>query len=321
MTVSAAFAPGTVANLCVGFDVLGLAVDGPGDLVSVDVTRARAPDGSLRDDAAIVVEVGEIIGADGAAALPTDPARNTACIAARETLRAAGHAGRIRIHLEKGLPVGSGLGSSAASAVAAAYATNLAVGSPLRKIELIDPCLRAEEAVSGRHADNIAPALLGGLVLIRGLDPTDIVRLPIPRDLHLAIVSPRLIVRTREARALIPREVPLASFSRQAAELASFISACYAGDLDLLGRCLNDEIVEPVRAGLITGGPEALAAMRASGVIGASISGSGPALFALCRSASSAEAAGDAAVAAFADAGVQASWWRSAADCPGVREA
>ena len=305
-----AFAPATVANLGPGFDLLGLALEDPGDIVTarfgthagVVITRVDAHDG--RDDEA---------------KLPLDPHRNAAGIAAIETLRRAGLDVAIELEVRKGLPIGSGLGSSAASAVAAAYAVNALIGSPLRKMELLEPCLAAETALAGRHADNVAPALLGGLILIRAVDPIDLVRLPVPDGLLVVIASPEFELSTRAARAALPEMVPLSALSRNSANVAALVAACHAGDLGLLGRALTDEIVSPARAKLIPGATAVQRAAIDAGAIGSSISGSGPSIFALSHSRAVAARVRDAMIAAFHQAGLRARGFISAADCPGVR--
>ncbi|GAB4548844.1 MAG: homoserine kinase [Phycisphaerales bacterium] len=309
-TTASAFAPCTAANLGPGYDLVGLALDGPGDRVTVTVEPAPEPSATLE----------RISGAAGIDELPPATDDNSVVVAALETLRAAKVGARARVTLHKGLPVGSGLGSSAASAAASAYATNLAIGAPLRKAQLIMPCVEAEARMSGRHADNVAPALLGGLVLVRSLVPIDAIRLPVPEGLRIAIVRPRLKVLTKEARAAVPRSVPVDDAIAQAANLASFVAACHTGDLDLLGRCLEDRIGEPARIPLITGAADAIHAMRDEGPLGCGVSGSGPTLFAICRSHESAETCALAAIRALRENSVEATYFISRADAPGVRE-
>ena len=301
-----AFAPATVANLGPGFDVLGLALESPGDTV---VARFGSEPG---------VRIVRIEGDGGR--LDRSTMANTAGIAASETLRRAGLAGEsVEIELHKGLPLGSGLGSSAASAAAAAFAVNALVGMPLRKAELLLPCIEAEAAVSGRHADNVAPALLGGLILVRSMEPLDVVRLPTPEGLCVVVVTPDFELATRDARAALPRSVPLTALVRFAANLAGMIHACHSGDLGLLARCVRDDIVAPVRAALVPGATRAIEAALDAGAVGSSVSGSGPSLFALCRSARSAAEVSSAMTAAFEAAGLAAATVVSPADCPGVR--
>ena len=301
-----AFAPATVANLGLGFDILGLAVGGLGDYVTARRASGRG------------VRIGRITGDGGL--LPTKADENTAGIAAIATLRTAGVELGVEIDLHKGLPIGSGLGSSGASAAAAAVAVNLLVGSPLRKAELVLPCMEAEEKVAGRHADNVAPALLGGLILVRALDPLDLLRLPIPEGLTIAVVTPDYAVNTRQAREVLPETVPLGAFVRNSANMAALVSACYSGDLALLARCITDEVVTPARARLIPGCLDVITAALDAGALGSSISGAGPSIFALCRSWPNAEDAAAAMRAAFAAAGLKARAHISSADCPGARQ-
>ena len=300
-----AFAPATVANLGLGFDILGLALSEPGDEVSARFTSGTR------------VVIKRIRGDGGV--LPTEAEKNTAGIAAAATLRKAGVKVGVELEVTKGLPIGSGLGSSAASAAAAAFATNLLLGSPLRKPELVEPCIEAEAAVSGRHADNVAPSLLGGLILVRTLDPLDLVRLPVPEGLTVVVVTPRFELSTREARSVLPESVPLTALVRNTANIAALVSACYSGDLALMARCVPDEVVTPVRAALIPGGVEVIRAALDAGALGSSISGSGPSVFAFCRSPHSARQVAGAMSAAFDKAGLPSKTVISPANCPGAR--
>ena len=300
-----AFAPATVANLGPGLDVLGLALAAPGDRVTARLAKGSG------------VTIDGVTGDGGSLSL--DPAKNTAGIAAQATLLKAGVSTGVALTLQKGMPIGSGLGSSAASAAAAAYAVNLLIGSPLRKAELVGPCLEAEAAVAGRHADNVAAALLGGLILVRSIDPLDLVRLPVPEGLVIAVVTPDMELSTRAARAALPREVPLASLVRNTAQLGALVSACYSGDLGLLARSMTDAVATPARAPLIPGCERVMAAALDAGALGSSISGAGPSMFALCRSERSAAEVAAAMVGAFAAAGLPATAVTSQADCPGAR--
>ena len=297
------FAPATVSNLGPGFDVLGLALSGVGDTVVARRTSERG------------VRITRVVGAE----LSTDPAENTAGIAASATLALAGIEAGIELELHKGLPIGSGLGSSAASAAAAAYATNLLLGSPLRKAALIAPCIEAEAAVSGRHADNVAPSLLGGLILVRSIDPVDVIRLPIPDGLTLVVVTPNFELATKKARAVLPSKVPLSSMVETAANLGALVSACYSSDLGLMARAMCDSVVEPRRAELIPGCREVINAALDAGALGSSISGAGPTIFAICRSTRSAKEVSIAMQSAFEAAGLESRGQISPADCPGAR--
>lgn len=305
MNEFAAFAPATLANLGPGFDVLGLAVHGAGDTV---VARRREEPG---------VRIVAIEGDGGV--LPWEADRNTAAVAAQSTLDLAGVDVGVELEVHKGLPIGSGLGSSAASAVAAAFATNAVIGGPFRKVDLVGPCLDAEAVVAGRHADNVAPALLGGLVLVRRAEPLDLVRLPLPEDLWLALVTPDFVLETKKARAVLPQAIPLASMVQNTADVAALVSACYSGDLELLSRCITDAVVAPRRMALIPGGEAAVEAALETGALGSSVSGAGPSVFALARSERGATEAADAMGRAFGDAGLDSTPLVSPADCPGVR--
>jgi homoserine kinase len=299
------FAPATVANLGPGFDILGLALQGCGDTVTARLTSTPG------------VHIAEIEGDGGL--LPRDD-NNTAAVAAREVLRAAGmaHVG-VSLWLKKGMPLGSGLGSSAASAAAAAMAVNILVGAPLRKQALIEPCVEAEAAVSGRHADNVAPALLGGLVLVRSLSPLDVIRLPIPEGVTAVVVTPDMSLPTRAARAALPAQVSLQDLVHSTAQVAALVSACYANDLGLLSRALDERVVTTARLPLIPGGAQAIEAAKGAGALGASISGAGPSIFALCRSERSAAEVAVAIQHAFRGAGLGSRAIISPADAPGAR--
>ena len=300
-----AYAPATVANLGPGFDILGLALRSPGDTVTAELCSEPG------------IRIDEITGDGGA--LSKDPEKNTAGVAARETLKKAGLETGVRLRITKGMGIGTGLGSSAASAAAAAYAVNTLVGSPLRKSELIGPCVAAEAMVSGAHADNVAPALLGGLILVRSTEPLDVIRLPVPAGLSIAIATPDYELETRKARAVLPAQVPLADAVHNAAHLASFVSACHSDDVVLIGRSISDVIVTPARTPLIPGAEQVIQSALEMGALGASISGAGPSIFAICRSPQSALEIGAAMSAEFNRAGLDALVLTSPMNCAGAR--
>lgn len=271
-----AFAPGSVGNVGPGLDIVGLAVAGRGDTVRaewIDPPGIRILD-------------------SGHPEIPTTADCHTAGVAARAVALRAGvdlKARGIGLSVRKGLPLSGGQGGSAASAVAGAVAVNALLQEPFDRMALVDACLTAEEAVAGRHADNIAPSLLGGIVLVRSLAPLDLVRLPVPEELFVVLVRPDQRMRTAEARAVLPREVPRAVAVYQAAQVAAMVAALAASDYELLGRAIDDRIAEPARAALLPGFPEAKKAALAAGALGSSISGSGPTVFALARGRSAAE--------------------------------
>ncbi|HEY9382517.1 MAG TPA: homoserine kinase [Gemmatimonadales bacterium] len=259
------FAPGSVGNVGPGFDVLGLAVGGRGDTVTAE---------RIAGSEVVIAEAGH-------PALPTAATRHTSGIAAYQVLRRAGAGFGIRLRIEKGLPLSGGQGGSAASAVAGALAANLLLEAPLPQADLLTASLEAEAIVSGRHADNVVAILLGGLVLIRSLDPLDLVRLPVPAALHLVLAHPDQAMATREGRAVLPDLIPREDAVHQAAQVGALVAAAFAGDLELLGRAIDDRIAEPFRAPLLTGFQEAKRAALAAGAFGCSISGSGPPAFAI----------------------------------------
>ncbi len=305
----AAFAPASLSNLGPGFDVLGMAVQGAGDVVVAERTA----------EPGVVVRA---VHGDGGV-LPLEPGRNAAAIAARATLQRAGVQAGVALTLHKGLPIGSGLGSSAASAVAGAFATNRLIGGPLRRRELVGPCVEAEAVVSGRHADNVAPSLLGGLVLVRRLEDAgggaDLVRLPVPEGLWIAVVTPEVVLHTKEAREALPAQVALTDMVRMVADLGALVSACHTGDHSLLGRCIQDEVVAPRRLALIPGGEAAVEAALDAGAVGSSVSGAGPSVFALCGARQAAERVAVAMAGAFEAAGVGSVQRIGPANNPGAR--
>ncbi|MBZ0298615.1 MAG: homoserine kinase [Anaerolineae bacterium] len=271
MTFARAFAPATVANVGVGFDILGMAVQGAGDTVEVE----------MRAEPGVVIE--SIVGDGGR--LPLDPEKNTAAVAANAVLKQIGAGQGVIIRLHKGLPLNSGLGSSAASGVAAAVAVNALFGSLLPKVALLSACLEGEARVSGYHADNAGPSLLGGITLITGTDITQIYHLPVPEDLELALVTPAVDVPTAQARAVLPKSISLHQMVEQTAAVARLVDALYRGDIAAMGAAMEqDRVVEPARAHLMPFLGEVRIAAKEAGACGLVISGAGPTLCAICNS-------------------------------------
>ncbi|NIM00237.1 MAG: homoserine kinase, partial [Acidobacteria bacterium] len=202
---------------------------------------------------------------------------------------------------------------------AAAVGVNALLGDPLDSLELVACCVEAETAVSGRHADNVAPSVLGGLVLVRTVDPLDVWRLPVPDDLYVVVATPVFELSTRVAREALPDTVPMGTLVQNSANLSALIHALHSNDLDLLGRALVDEVVTPARSPLIPGCDRVLEAAREAGALASSISGAGPSVFALCATEERTEAVAAEMISAFSDAGLSASTVTSAADCPGAR--
>jgi homoserine kinase len=278
---AAAFAPATVSNVGCGFDVLGFALEEPGDVV---VAFRSDRDG---------VEIVDISGDEGR--LPRELERNTASLAVRELLRLTGSPQGAALVIRKGLPLASGIGSSAASAVAAVVAANAALQLGASPTLLLQSAMEGERASAGMvHPDNVAPALLGGFVLSRSIDPPDVVPLPVPPGLACAVLHPAFEIETRAARAMLPPTVPLRDAVRQWANVGALVAALHANDLDLLARAMVDHIVEPHRASLVPGFAPIKQAALEAGAIGCSLSGAGPSMFALCRSITDASRAADA---------------------------
>ncbi len=285
----AAFAPATVSNVACGFDVLGFALDEPGDIVMAEPMDAPG----------VVVRA---IEGDGGR-LPVDPVRNTAGAAVAALLAHLQTVRGVALTIHKGLPLESGIGSSGASAVAAVVAANELLGRPVSTDVLLTCAMAGEQAGCGSpHADNVAPALFGGFVLARQAWPPDVVRLPVPDGLACALLHPHLAVNTGTARALLGDTVPLGDAVRQWGNLGALVAALFTGDRALLARSLEDVIAEPRRASLVPGFYEVKAAALASGALGCSLSGSGPSVFALAESVEAAARAGEAMQQAFARA-------------------
>jgi homoserine kinase len=289
--------PGGIGNLGPGLDVLGCAVAGLRDEVTAE--WCDSPGVTLLEA--------------GHPELPTDPARHTSAIAASAVLDLARRRGArlpaagIALSVRKALPLSGGQGGSAASAVAGAVAADALCGSVLDQTSLLLCCLRAEEAVAGRHLDNIAPSLLGGIVLVRSVDPIDVVSLPTPDGLRIVLAHPSQRLRTSEARGVLPASLPRSVAVHQMAQVAAIVAACYSNDLALLGRSIDDRIAEPARAPLLPGFLAAKESAMTAGALGASISGAGPTAFALVAGDEVAERVATAMREAYARAGVESS--------------
>jgi homoserine kinase len=288
---SKAFAPATVANVACGFDVLGLALEAPGDTVTAD----------LVDEPGIAIAA--IEGDFGR--LSREPEKNTAAVAARSLLRSHARAASpgVRIEIQKGLPLASGMGSSAASAVAAAVAVADLLRLGLGPTEVLNAALEAERAVAGSgHADNAAACLYGGFVLVRSTDPLDVIRLPVPPGLSVALLRPHLEISTRDSRLLLGDAIRLENAVRQWAHLGGLVAGLYSEDLDLVSRSLSDFVAEPLRSRRVPGFSAVKRAALDTGALGSSLSGSGPSIFALCRDRDTAAAVAKSMGEAFAAA-------------------
>jgi homoserine kinase len=305
-----AFAPASIGNVGVGFDMLGLALaGGAGDRVIA--TRSETAG----------ISVAEVRGLDGEIHpyLSTDPKENTASIAAQALWDAAGAAGGASLKVHKGVPLQSGMGSSAASAVAAVVAVNALLDEPLGQEELLPYALEGEKYASGGlHADNVAPSLLGGLILCPTVLLPEIVRLPVPAGVSAVLLHPELQVNTAHARRGLAKGYSMEQWLQQQGYLAGFIAACMAGDVGLIGRTLRDVVIEPQRAAAVPCFEDVKAAALRAGALGCSLSGSGPSIFALCeeRSALNLASAMEQACRAL---GIDCQSWVSPLDAEGAR--
>ena len=281
--VMTAFAPATVSNVACGFDVLGFALESPGDEVSARFISGREPVADPARTAPVpLVRIDDIAGDGGR--LPRDAARNTAGVAAHALLTALGERRGVALSIRKGLPLSSGLGGSAASAAAAVVAVDALLEARTSVETLIQCALEGERLGAGSaHADNIAPALCGGFVLVRCASPPDIVHLPVPAGLTAVVVHPDLEIETARARALLGDTVSLGDAVRQWANLGALVHGLHRADFALIARALEDTIAEPRRASLVPGLAVIKRAAVDAGALGCSLSGSGPSLFALCR--------------------------------------
>lgn len=304
-----AFAPASIGNVGVGFDMLGLALTGVGDRVTA--TRSAEPG----------VTVTAVYGIDGAPhpELSAAAAENTASIAAAAFWSAHGDRDGIAIEVHKGVPLQSGMGSSAASAVAGVVAANALLERPLGMESLLMYALEGERYASGGlHADNVAPSLLGGLVLCPVSLLPATVRLPVPTGVSAVLVHPELSVNTAAARRGLDSEYPLERVLEQQGYLAGFVAACASGDLDLLATCLRDVLIEPQRAASVPCFVDVKQQALRAGAMGCSLSGSGPSMFALCEVGAAADVA-DAMQRACRAAGIECQAWTGPLDAPGAR--
>ncbi|MBS0398829.1 MAG: homoserine kinase [Proteobacteria bacterium] len=300
-----AFAPATVANVGIGFDILGHTVEALGDRVRV--RRLDEP----------TVRINSVTGIAGQ--LPVVPEQNTAGRAIQVMHQRLKPGFGFQIDIEKGIPLGSGMGGSAASAVAAVVAASALLEHPVGRIELLRFAMEGEVVASGSvHVDNIAPCLFGGLTLTVGIDQPRVKTIPVPPNLRCVIVHPHMYLGTREARAVLKSDISRSDFVWQTANLAGFISGCYSNDLDMIRDSFNDVIIEPQRQSLIPGFKDVKRAAMSAGALGCSISGAGPTVFAWVEF-QYAEAVRGAMVAAFGRHDLQSDHWVCPIDNPGAR--
>ncbi len=304
-----AFAPASIGNVAVGFDMLGLAIAGAGDRV---VARRISGDR---------VQVAEVRGLDGAVHphLSADADENTASIAAQALLNDHPCDGTVQLEIWKGVPLQSGMGSSAASAVAGAVAANALLVDPLPLAALLPYALEGERHASGGlHADNVAPSLLGGMILCPQILLPEVAKVPVPDGVSAVLVHPELQVNTAESRRGLQKNVPIQNWIDQQGLFGGFLTACANSDLELLQKSLRDIIIEPQRSAHVACFDEVVAAANKAGALGCSLSGSGPSIFALCRH-DDAQHIASAMEQACRTKGIDCQSWVSNMDAPGAR--
>lgn len=263
------FSPATVANMGCGFDAMGFAFEGAGDIISM-----RFIDG----DSIVYKNLTNID-------VPMSVEENLMTPALRSIMDYTGGRRGVEVVLEQKIVPGSGIGSSASAATSAVYAYSKLIEVDFSESELIDFALNGEMMASGaRHADNVAPAMMGGIVLIRENTPLDIIKIKAPEKLMCVVVHPLIEVKTKESRAILPKEMALKDAIRQWANVGALVAALYSSDYQLLGRALKDRAAEPYRKKFIAGYDELKESVMTAGALGANISGSGPSVFALCDS-------------------------------------
>lgn len=279
------FSPATIANISCGFDVLGLALDTVGDQMTIRKTNEKG------------IKIQKIIGQN----LPMEAKKNVAGVAGLALLDATNKAVGFEIDIVKRIKPGSGIGSSAASAAGTVWAMNKLLGNPFTTNQLVEFAMEGEKLATGvAHADNVAPALFGGCTLIRSQDPVDIVSIPTPEELYITIIHPQIEIKTSDAREILKTNVPLKSAIKQWANVGGLVSGFFMNDYDLIGRSLQDHIIEPIRSILI---PDFNALKQSAlnvGALGCGISGSGPSVFALSKGNYIAERVSDAMATIYA---------------------
>lgn len=300
-----AFAPASVGNVAVGFDVLGHSFQAIGDRVTAK--RIATPE----------VRITAIHGT--VSDLPLDPEKNTAGMAVLSMVRELSLDFGIELTIEKGIPLGSGLGGSAASAVAGVVAANALLPASLTKLQLLKFAMKGEAVASGAvHVDNIAPSLFGGLVLTVGIDNPNVKQIPVPHGVRCVLVHPHMTLSTREARQILNRSIDLSNVIWQSAHLAGFLTGCFTSDIQLIRESLEDVIIEPQRKVLIPGFQAVKDGAMGNGALGCSISGAGPTVFAWCLE-QDAQRIRDAMVAGFKAHGLDSDAWISTLEPVGAR--
>ena len=260
------FAPASIANLGCGFDIMGLALDDVGDILDIVATEGNGLSITNATDVP----------------LPEDPEMNVITPVVRKFMDMTGNSANIEITVRQKIYPGSGIGSSAASSAAAAYGLNELFGCPLSEEEVVICAMEGENLASGGyHADNAAPAVMGGIVMIRGYEPLDLVKLPVPGNFYCTVVHPSIVVTTKEAREIMPKEIPMHTAVSQWGNVGGLVAGLYSGNVGLIGRSMKDAVAEPYRKKFIPDFDKLRKKILKCGAVAMNISGSGPSLFAL----------------------------------------
>ena len=284
------FAPASIANLGCGFDIMGMALDEVGDVLEM----------SLDEDSSGISIVNETD-----VPLPEDIDQNVITPVIRKFFEMTGHSGRVDVRVLKKIYPGSGIGSSAASSAAAAFGINELFGAPLSEEDVVVCAMEGENLASGGyHADNAAPAVMGGIILIRGYEPLDVIKLPVPGNLYCPVIHPHLMVSTKEARSILPKEIPMHTAVTQWGNVGGLVAGLCTGNIELVGRAMRDVVAEPYRKQFIPGFDELRAKLLGAGALAMNISGSGPSVFALANRADIAQRVGSIMERHFAQQGI-----------------
>ena len=284
------FSPATVANVSCGFDVLGFCLDSVGD--EMIVRKVERPG----------IQITEIIGQD----LPMEANKNVAGVAGLALLDKSAYTGGFEIEINKKIKPGSGIGSSAASSTGAVWAMNELLGKPFSNLELVQFAMQGEKLASNvEHADNVAPAIYGGFTLVRSYDPLDIIPIHSPNDLFATIIHPQIEIKTSDSRKILKTNISLEKGIRQWGNLGGLIAGLFKEDYDLIGRSLEDHIIEPLRSILIPGFDKVKNAALDAGALGSGISGSGPSIFSLCKSEKTAQLVAEKMALVYQDIGLE----------------
>lgn len=272
------FCPATIANISCGFDVLGVALDAVGDEMVVRKTSEKG------------IRITKLEGQD----LPLETKKNVAGVAGLALLEASEYEGGFEIEIYKKIKAGSGIGSSAASSTGAVWAINELLGTPFSTLELVKFAMEGERLASGvAHADNVAPALFGGFTLVRSYEPLDIIQIPSPNELFATVIHPQIEVKTSDSRKILKTNITLADGIKQWGNVGGLVAGLFTNDYELIGRSLEDHIVEPIRSILIPGFDDVKSSAMKASALGCGISGSGPSIFAFSKGEETAKKVAD----------------------------